>query len=242
MTIELLDIEGFTFPLKIYYENRRNSTVSVRPTGINIRIPGYLPKNEKERILHDMKKWAMKKIRDRKDKFRPKPQKEYSDGQTIKIGTDIFKIHIIYKDKKSSSGRIDGSTVFLSISSRLNPFEEKRHISMLLGRVIGKNRLPGLEAKIQKINEKYFHKKINKILFKNNRSNWGSCSANGNINISTRLLLAPTDVLEYVCVHELAHLVEMNHSKNFWSLVERVMPDYREKEKWLKNHGEDCYF
>jgi predicted metal-dependent hydrolase len=55
-------------------------------------------------------------------------------------------------------------------------------------------------------------------------------------------LVAPEDVLEYVCIHELAHLVEYNHSKRFWSLVEKAMPDYKEKREWLKKNGYKCVF
>ena len=72
---------------------------------------------------------------------------------------------------------------------------------------------------------------------KYNHSNWGSCSSKGNINLSTRLLFAPDDVIDYVIIHELAHRIEMNHSPRFWKLVSDAMPDYKEKEKWLKVHG-----
>jgi hypothetical protein len=54
--------------------------------------------------------------------------------------------------------------------------------------------------------------------------------------------LAPDDILEYVCIHELAHLCEMNHSPRFWALVKKAMPDYKEKEKWLKANGDTCFF
>ena len=71
---------------------------------------------------------------------------------------------------------------------------------------------------------------------------WGSCSEKGNINISTRLLFAPEDVLEYVCIHELAHLIEQNHSEKFWQLVKNAMPNYQEKRKWLKENGDSICF
>jgi predicted metal-dependent hydrolase len=77
---------------------------------------------------------------------------------------------------------------------------------------------------------------------KNNVSNWGSCSTKGNVNISTRLLFAPEMVIDYVFIHELAHLVHHDHSDRFWKLVEEKMPDYMQAEKWLKKHSEDCYF
>ncbi len=83
---------------------------------------------------------------------------------------------------------------------------------------------------------------MNNIFFKYNTSNWGSCSRKGNINISTRLLFAPEDVLEYVCIHELAHLIELNHSDRFWQLIQQVVPDYKKKIQWLKENTELCKF
>jgi len=56
------------------------------------------------------------------------------------------------------------------------------------------------------------------------------------------LLFAPDEVIDYVCIHELAHLKERNHSPEFWKLVEGALPDYREKEKWLKENSDQCWF
>ena len=65
----------------------------------------------------------------------------------------------------------------------------------------------------------------------------------GNINYSWRLIMAPIEVLNYVAAHEVAHLVEMTHSKKFWSVVEDLFPDYSQQRSWLKHYGEDlhCY-
>jgi len=62
---------------------------------------------------------------------------------------------------------------------------------------------------------------------------WGSCSSRGSINFSWRLILADDAVIDYVVVHELAHLTEMNHSERFWAIVEAVLPDYRERKRKL---------
>ena len=78
-----------------------------------------------------------------------------------------------------------------------------------------------------------------RITIRNQRTRWGSCSSGGNLNFNCLLMLAPKEVREYVVVHELCHRKQMNHSPAFWAEVERVMPDYREKKKWLKDHGEE---
>lgn len=76
-----------------------------------------------------------------------------------------------------------------------------------------------------------------RISIRHQKTRWGSCSAKGNLNFNCLLMLAPEDVRDYVVVHELCHRKEMNHSAAFWAEVARVVPDYKEKERWLKEQG-----
>ncbi len=76
-----------------------------------------------------------------------------------------------------------------------------------------------------------------RITIRAQRTRWGSCSAQGNLNFNCLLMLTPDDVMEYVVVHELCHRKEMNHSSRFWAEVERVLPDYRRSRRWLKENG-----
>lgn len=76
-----------------------------------------------------------------------------------------------------------------------------------------------------------------RITIRNQRTRWGSCSTKGNLNFNCLLLRVPQDVLEYVVVHELCHRKEMNHSPKFWAEVERVLPNYAESKRWLKENG-----
>lgn len=76
-----------------------------------------------------------------------------------------------------------------------------------------------------------------RITIRSQHTRWGSCSAKGNLNFNCLLMLAPESVRDYVVVHELCHRLEMNHSAKFWANVERVLPDYRERRQWLRDHG-----
>lgn len=69
------------------------------------------------------------------------------------------------------------------------------------------------------------------------RTRWGSCSSKGNLNFTWRLVMAPPEVIDYVVVHELAHLRVHNHSREYWQEVERIMPGYKRHKRWLKENG-----
>lgn len=75
------------------------------------------------------------------------------------------------------------------------------------------------------------------LTVRNQRSRWGSCSANGTISLNWRLVQTPEFVRDYIIYHELMHLREMNHSARFWARVEEVCPDWREAERWVKRNG-----
>ena len=76
-----------------------------------------------------------------------------------------------------------------------------------------------------------------RVTIRNQKSKWGSCSAQGNLNFNCLLMLCPPEVLDYVVVHELCHRKEMNHSPRFWAEVEKYAPDYQMQRKWLKDEG-----
>lgn len=78
-----------------------------------------------------------------------------------------------------------------------------------------------------------------RITIRNQKTRWGSCSEKGNLNFNCLLMLVPDEVIDYVVVHELCHLIEMNHSKAFWKQVEQVLPAYKGYRQWLKEHGNE---
>jgi predicted metal-dependent hydrolase len=90
--------------------------------------------------------------------------------------------------------------------------------------------------KVAELNKNYGYK-INRIIIRNQKTRWGSCSKNGNMNFNYKIVLLPEKLAEYIIVHEICHLGEFNHSANFWNLVAQTVPDYKEKRKELHKVG-----
>lgn len=91
------------------------------------------------------------------------------------------------------------------------------------------------------VHVKYFAEQMGvtygKITIRNQKTRWGSCSQVGNLNFNCHLMEMPTEILDYVVVHELCHRKQMNHSRLFWMEVEKVLPDYQVRQRWLKQNG-----
>jgi len=88
---------------------------------------------------------------------------------------------------------------------------------------------------------KEFGVSVTRVTVRDQSSRWGSCSTTGVLSFSWRLILAPSHILDYLAAHEVAHLVEMNHSPRFWRLVQRLCPDHKGARAWLDAHGTDLH-
>ena len=93
-----------------------------------------------------------------------------------------------------------------------------------------------LEERVQRY-AAHYNLTYQQIKISSARTRWGSCSSNGTLSFSWRLVMAPLPVIDYVVIHELAHLIEKNHSKNFWNQVAAMMGDYTKYTRWLKENG-----
>ena len=83
--------------------------------------------------------------------------------------------------------------------------------------------------------------KVSQVKVSNSFSYWGSCNSKNEISINWRLIFCPQYILKYIIAHELSHLIEFNHSKNFWNLVDRLIPNRKDAQKWLKQNEDYMY-
>ncbi|MEM8523179.1 MAG: M48 family metallopeptidase [Bacteroidota bacterium] len=237
-----LEINGQYIPLKIYREARNNVRASMGKTAFILRMPFFIPANEEYKHLNWFKDWVKEIVNKREDVQAHFVGKSYQTGDKIQVGNRGYELHITYEDLKQHHARLKDGIIYLRLSRGDTSTHLNKSIRHLLSRVVAGDFLPEIERRIHELNRKYFQKNIKRVYLKYNQSNWGSCSSKSNINLSTRLLFAPQKVIDYVIIHELAHLIEMNHSPRFWKIVRDIMPDYKEQEQWLKKNGAKCDF
>lgn len=151
------------------------------------------------------------------------------DGRVIVRAPFFMKEAQIRQFIKEKEGWIEKHLKDVKVVQKLT-VEEVEHLAEEAVKVIPKK----VRHYAQIMNLQY-----GRITIRNQKTRWGSCSGKGNLNFNCLLMLAPEKVIDYVVVHELSHLVEMNHSKAFWQQVESVLPDYSESRQWLKVHGNE---
>ena len=141
--------------------------------------------------------------------------------------------------------QLDISRKFGKSGNRLEKVEERRKELKTIEKLSMTeiHKLADLALKVISVKVKHYAGLMNvqygRITIRNQKTRWGSCSSKGNLNFNCLLMLAPDEVVDYVVIHELCHLIDMNHSKAFWKQVEQMMPDYQKHRKWLKDHGNE---
>lgn len=236
-----IDVNGENVPVRILFEARFNNRVTVNKNGILIRVSERQPKEEQRKNIDTLLKWAKEKLGDKPELLDSLPQRKYVNGEVLKMGDYEFVISIFYHDLAKSSAKIFRNNIVLSLAKGLTQEAEENACSYLVAKCLCKFFQPVVSQRIHELNDRYFRKEIKSVKMKHATSFWGHCSHHGNIVISVRLMFAPAKMIDYVLIHELAHLIHHNHSDRFWKVVEQVMPDYQNAEKHLRENSRKYY-
>lgn len=232
---KIIVVNGKDYKLNIFVERRNYARASFTNGGINIRLPKHLSVKEQNKIGKEMLDWAVEKISNNPEKY---DDKHYSDGDNIFALGIEYTIKIEYALSQKNSMKVLNNLVTFKISENHNQDKQQKYIKRNIQKFISENHIEEFKKHVHRINENHFKKNIGEIKLKNFSSKWGQCfTRSGNLDFSIRLLLAPMPVIEYVIIHEIAHLYEANHSRKFWNIVSQIDSGYKEKVKWLKNHG-----
>lgn len=200
-------------------------TISIKITahnGVELIIPKNVSEKKAINFLNSKQDWIIQKTK----QIPINTQTSFVEGAKIPIQGKIYTI--------IHSGTIRGKTRLeedkLIVCGEIGVLSNR--VSAFLKQLAKKE-----ISEIAEIQSRKLGIKFNKITVKDTTSRWGSCSHTKNLAFSWRLIMAPKEVLEYVAAHEVAHLIQMNHSKNFWALVEAIFPSHRSCRKWLKENG-----
>jgi predicted metal-dependent hydrolase len=241
------EVEHQIIPVELYREPKRTGwRYSFGKNNVLlVRIP-KLDNAQEAKLLEEVQLRLTERMKQKPELYDFFNQKKYYNDTIVNVGNREYTVNIFIEARKSCTGRLlvkkEGKIIDIRADAYLEEAVRQKTIGKLVSRIVAADFLPEFSRRVDELNDRYFQQDIKNITFKNNHSNWGSCSSSNNLNFSSRLLFAPQIVQDYVIIHELAHLIELNHSDRFWDLVAKVMPNYEDQEMWLKLNAAACRF
>ncbi len=211
----------------VVYSARKTLTITVeRDRSVIVRAPNDTPHEKIEQLIHQKKLWLYEKVRHTQKYDLPIKQKEFVSGTTILYLGRSYKLEVV---SDPFDGILFDNKFFVS-KSRVSDAPK-----LFKDWYIEKAKLKLVP--LSEFYAKHLGVSFNRILISDLKYRWGSCTPSNNLNFNWRLIKAPMRVIEYVIVHELAHLLEPNHTAKFWGIIKTQLPDYLSTKEWLKRHG-----
>ena len=207
----------------------RRKTIELKileDTSLVVKAPLFVTDREINKVVQRHRKWIEKNMKTLDMRSRELNKNKFVQGEEFLYLGNVYSLFIV--ENQNVPLRFDNG-FFLS-SNMLN---EAQKIFVNWYKAAAYDFIPERVEYISKLSGL----KYRKVGITGAKKRWGSCSAKGNLNFSYRIIMAPVSVIDYVILHELAHTVEMNHSKRFWKIVEEFMPDYKLRRSWLKEKG-----
>lgn len=227
----------------IPYEERKSArikriSIRVTPDKVRVSAPTRSSKREIQAFIEKNSEWILENWVKLQETIIKPSLRLYETGVKVPyLGRDI-EIRISEIEQKMISARFESKTDSLNITLPLGISKEQR------------------QEAVREILEKWFKQKArsiflkkldtwsqamgvtyNQFRLKEQKTRWGSCSSLGNINLNWRAIMATESIIDYLVIHELAHLRYLNHSEDFWNFVARFCPEYMGYRKWLRENG-----
>lgn len=204
-------------------KRRKTNEILVEYGNVSLRTSMSTSINEIETLMNRKAKWILQKIREQDYRDAVIKKLTYKDNSTLPYLGKNCLLKIIQNN----------STFIKFINDEFIIYTNRRNVKSIYEQWLFDNALLIFDPIIKRYS-RILNVLPKKILIKKLKSRWGSATSNNTINLNIHLLKTPLDVLEYVILHELSHLIERNHSYRFWKIVSDNMTDYKDKIKWLK--------
>jgi predicted metal-dependent hydrolase len=223
--------------LKVSARARRVRLV-VRPEqGLEVVVPYGMPPNAHEPVLREKGRWILTTLERVAREVAAATPPPLASGRRLPFAGQEIALDL---RSGAPAGRyraaLCGATLTLTLPN------DQPEVARAALEHWYRRQAPAIFAERLRVCNQPYGFTYGRVSVKGQKSRWGSCSKLGNLNFNWRLLLAPPAVLDYVVVHELCHLKELNHGPRFWKLVERGCPDYAAHRRWLRQHGRELAF
>lgn len=225
------------YVLKVSARARRVRLV-VRPeSGLEVVVPQGTPASIYETLLHDKAHWVVTTLQRMARESAAVAPPPLVEGQRLPFaGRELLLALRTGAPEGRFRATLSANTLTLTVAS-LRP----EVVRIALETWYRRQAAAVFAERLTLCNHPYGYR-YGRVSIKSQKSRWGSCSKLGNLNFNWRLLLAPLAVLDYVVVHELCHLKELNHSPRFWKLVAVGCPEHALQRRWLRQHGRELTF
>lgn len=213
---------------------KRGATITVQPDNeVVISVPKYFSESMIQEILERQASWIAKKTAVYKNLRQKFPAKNYQEGDLFHFLGDVYSLKVQTAALRKVELQKNNLWVFCPQEI---PSKGKDSLASVI-----RAWYESEAERILKVRVKYYEERMKllggEIEIKTIRSFWGSCAADKKLRFNARLIMAPLEVVDYVVVHELSHLVHRNHSYRFWNLVGQFIPQYARHRSWLNAHG-----
>lgn len=207
---------------------RKTTAIYIERDGsVVVRAPLSVDDSRLQKVVEKKLPWIYRNLALWNELNRDTPKREYVSGETFYVEGQPCILDVRQDAEKALE--LSGDRLILRENARPKAGEHLR----ALYRQIGYRRIPGLVERYAK----QMGVKPGKLRVWELMNRWASCSTAGNLNFHWRAMALPLDILEYLVVHELAHLSHRNHTKDFWATVEKVQPKWSQAEEWLRVYG-----
>ena len=220
---------GETISFEINYKKRKSIGIYIDFYGnVEVRAPKGSSDENIIQVIEDKWDTIQQNSKEMKDRMLGPKEKVYNHSESFLYLGNEYPIQIFeVSDIKQDHVLFEANTLHIYVKQI-----EDESIKQAFKRFYYQQ-CKALVEKSIKTNQKEFKVKPRSIRISDSKTTWGTCDSNFQLTFNWRLAMAPLEVIDYVVVHEMCHMVHMNHDRSFWRLVGKIMPNYKEQENWL---------
>lgn len=229
--MEEIILDGNKIKYKLDIGKRKNLYIQIKNNEVIVKAPRHVSKSRIQKFIIEKEKWILKVLEKQKN-MEKNISKEYINGEEFFYKGEKYILNIKYGNKNEKIANIYGNE--LTVKIKENQEDEKKQIEKQIDNFYFQMAEIELSESMERLT-KLMNVMPESFRVKRLKRVWGNCSSKKVISLNYNLIKYSKKAMDYVVIHELSHLKHMNHSKDFWNMVERYMSDYKIAEKELKN-------